>query len=105
MVLNEIVKDFHSLVQDQYGNYVIQVGRLRCESIRLRINQQLAMLFPKLSESKQALRDLVKQASRHDKKTFSKLKRVENSVASRRDAFGQLKEEILVRVSCQSMIA
>ena len=28
-MLNEIVKDFHSLVQDQYGNYVIQVRRAR----------------------------------------------------------------------------
>ena len=31
-MLNEIVKDFHSLVQDQYGNYVIQVRRARARA-------------------------------------------------------------------------
>ena len=34
-MLNEIVKDFHSLVQDQYGNYVIQVRRARARAAQL----------------------------------------------------------------------
>ena len=44
-MLNEIVKDFHSLVQDQYGNYVIQVrrARARCTAVAPVLAAQAAL--------------------------------------------------------------